>query len=85
MEYSFKGTIEFYGNHYFPGQVIYGTKIKVEDGHVFIFDDEENYVPGLGDLTRHEWAEVDKNTVEQFDYETENWIPLSREYLEENK
>lgn len=59
----FTAKVKSYGNHYFPEQVVSGSLVKQVNGRWFLFDDEENYVKGLGDLTRYEWVEVEESTM----------------------
>ena len=63
---SYKAKVMWNGNHYFQGQVVCGSNVECrEDGTVWLWDDEEDYFPGLGDFTRHEWVEVFPESVEE--------------------
>lgn len=54
----YKGKVKYNGNHYYAGDTVIGSQLKIEDGITYIFDDDEVYVKGLGDFTRYEWVEV---------------------------
>lgn len=66
----YSAKVAWNGNHYEQGQEVSGGKIEVKgDGKLYLYDDEENYVAGLGDLTRYAWVEIDPLTVEGTDEE----------------
>lgn len=60
----FRAKVKWNGNHYEAGQWVYGYYAYFDGMHQ-IYDCEENYVTGVGDLTRYEWVEVDENTLGQ--------------------
>ena len=64
MGETFKAKVKWNGNHYFSGESVSGSKHRVKDGKHEIYDDEENYVAGLGDFTRNTWVEIDESTLE---------------------
>ena len=35
------GTVKWNGDHYFAGEVVTGSRIKFEDGRMWLFDDEQ--------------------------------------------
>lgn len=60
----YEAKVKYYGNHYFAGEVVRGSKIEARNGNeTWLFDDEENYILGLGDFTRYEWVEIDLETL----------------------
>ncbi len=59
----YKANVLYNGNHYHSGEVVIGSKIKVEGFKTFLYDDEENYVNGIGDFTRNEWVEINPKTL----------------------
>lgn len=62
----YQAIVKWNGNHYFAGQEVIGSKIETrDDGTVWLFDDEENYHDGYGDMARDEWVEVDESTVKE--------------------
>lgn len=62
MKYTAK--VLFNGNHYYAGDEVSGSKVKFNpDGSAWLYDDEDNYVYGLGDFTRYEWVKIDKETL----------------------
>ena len=60
----FTGKVKYNGNHYFEDEIVCGTIIKIEDGKLLLFDNEKNYITGLGDFTREEWVEIKLETLE---------------------
>lgn len=53
--------VKWNGNHYHSGYPVSGSiYYEDEDGSFWIYDDEENYVPGIGDFTRYDWVEVEE-------------------------
>ena len=62
----YRGLVKYNGNHYFAGDVVYGSKIeKRPDGSVWLFDDEPIYeMPFYGD-GRNEWVEVEEMTLKE--------------------
>lgn len=62
----YQAIVKWSGNHYFSGDIVKGSKIETRaDGTVWLFDDEENYHNGYGDMTRNEWVEVDESTIKE--------------------
>lgn len=57
----YKGIVRYNGNHYFAGEEVKGSKIMVEDGRLYLFDDEP--VEFLGTITADEWVEVSEVMV----------------------
>jgi len=61
MKYT--ANVKWNGDHYFCGEKVTGSKIRIEDGKVFLYDDEESYIKGVGDFTRYAWVEVEESTL----------------------
>lgn len=59
----YKANVLYNGNHYHANEKVVGSKIKVEGFKTFLYDDEENYVNGIGDFTRNEWVEINQETL----------------------
>lgn len=55
----FVGIVKWNGDHYFSGAVVKGSKVERRGDSLWLYDDEENYVSGLGDLTRYAWVEIE--------------------------
>ena len=57
----YEAKVKWNGNHYFAGETVRGSDIKVEDDGTYLFDDEESnefpFVP------RNEWVLIDSNTL----------------------
>ena len=62
---TYTAKVKWHGNHYFSGEDVSGSKIKHEDDKCYLYDDEEYYEPGIGDLTRYDWVEIDESTLEE--------------------
>ena len=61
----YKGIVKWHGNHYFSGNEVSGSKIEHrEDGTIWLYDDEENYISGIGGFARYEWVEIKEDYVE---------------------
>ena len=54
----FIGIVKYNGNHYHAGQIVMGSHFVRNKGSIYLFDDNLNYVDGVGDLTRYEYVEV---------------------------
>lgn len=66
MKPKYEAKVKFSGNHYHAGETVRGSKIRqLEDGRIELYDDEENYMKGVGDLTRYEYVQVAQPTVMQ--------------------
>ena len=63
----YKANVLYNGNHYHSGEVVIGSKIKNRLFKTYLFDDEENYVNGVGDFTRNEWVEINPETLVEVD------------------
>lgn len=60
----YKGTVKYHGNHYFAGETVEGSKIEWRGDELWLFDDDYNYIMGLGDFTRYEWVEIEPSSLE---------------------
>lgn len=62
MKPNWIGIVKWSGDHYFSGDKVRGSKLKVEDNNLYIFDDElvEITIGGkyLGESARNVWVEV---------------------------
>ena len=54
----FIGIVKYNGNHYHAGQIVIGSDFVRKGESIYLFDDNLNYVDGVGDLTRNEYVEV---------------------------
>ena len=62
----YQAKVKWNGNHYFAGDIVRGSKIETRNSNeTWLFDDEENYIMGLGDFTRYDWVEIDIETLEE--------------------
>lgn len=62
----YKAKVKYYGNHYFPGDTVRGSKIEThENGSIWLFDDEPiDCFPYYGE-GRDEWVQIDEDTLEE--------------------
>lgn len=60
----FVGVVKWNGNHYFARQVVKGSKVERRGSELWLFDDEEMYIRGIGDFTRYEWVEIEDQKLE---------------------
>mgnify|MGYP006973285755 CR=1 FL=1 len=66
MHPTYKGVVKWNGRHYLAGQIVFGSLMnKEENGSVYIYDNKQNYVDGIGDFTRYEWVEVEQETLKE--------------------
>ena len=56
----YKAKVKWNGDHYEAGQVVKGSKYRIVEGKIELYDDEDNYIMGFGDFTRHTWVEIDE-------------------------
>lgn len=67
--FRFKAKVKWNGNHYTAGEDVIGSSINYDKEKYWLFDDQESYISGLGDVTRREWVEVDPDSIEIIDVE----------------
>ena len=61
----YKGIVKWNGNHYYSGDEVKGSKIEWRGDELWLFDDEENYIKGIGDFTRYDWVEIKPESLEE--------------------
>jgi len=61
----YKGIVKWNGNHYFSGDEVKGSKIEWRGDELWLYDDEENYIGGMGDFTRYEWVQIKPESLEE--------------------
>lgn len=59
----YKAKVKWNGDHYEAGQEVRGSKYRILNGKIELYDDEENYIMGFGDFTRYTWVEIDELTL----------------------
>ena len=59
----YSGIVKWHGNHYYAGDKVIGTKIEWRGDELWLFDDEETYISGIGDFTRYEWVEIEPSSL----------------------
>lgn len=60
----YSGIVKWNGDHYFSGDEVRGSKIEWRGSELWLYDDDDYYVVGIGDLTRYEWVEISPESLE---------------------